>query len=187
MKYLLLSCWIIARVPLSAQTVVRVRDLMTPAEFTTTGLAKLSPTEMAALDLWFNQSVAKVLTLAAAQTGVQSNPPGSGTLAIEDLEGAIVVADDGQALGKITTNQFDTQSFLNQFGAAGNEFNSNSILNQFGKYGNEFSALSPFNRFSATPPRIIRGNRVLGYLTRNAAKAPRLDPDVLLAWIKAKR
>jgi hypothetical protein len=43
------------------------------------------------------------------------------------LEGALVFADDGQFLGKITSNTFDADSMGNQFGKYGSQFSAVSI------------------------------------------------------------
>jgi hypothetical protein len=76
---------------------------------------------------------------------------------------------------------------MNEFGDYGNEFNGNSIFNQFGNYGNPLSALSPFNQFTSTPPKIYLNDRFMAYFTANEALAPRVDPELLIAWLKAKR
>ncbi len=98
----------------------------------------------------------------------------------EIIDGAKVIADDGEYLGKICS-AFDSESIINEFGTYGNEFNSNSIWNEFGTYGNEFSNLSPFNEFTNTPPMIIKNGNIIGYLTKNRGLKNAVDPHILLS------
>ncbi len=104
------------------------------------------------------------------------------------LEGARVVASDGQFLGVLTQNEFNSDSILNEFGRYGGEFSRTSIFNEFGRYGGEFSSLSPFNEFTSTPPTIISSQgEFLGYLTKNQFKAPAVDPQVVIALLRGRR
>jgi hypothetical protein len=89
---------------------------------------------------------------------------------------SFIVANDGQYLGKLTLNKFDSDSIYNDFGNYGSKFSSTSIFNKFCNYGSQFSSLSPFNQFTNTPPEIyLRGlkyaylsvNKFLGYKTIN--------------------
>ncbi len=91
----------------------------------------------------------------------------------------VILADDGQFLGVINDNPFDTDSIANQFGTYGSPFSSLSIWNEFGTYGSNFAVLSPFNDFTATPPQIYEGNVFIAYLTTNTFKIPRIDPNDL--------
>lgn len=83
---------------------------------------------------------------------------------------------DGQFLGKLDTNRFDTDSIANRFGPYGSRFSDKSILNRFGNYGSRFSNLSPFNRFATNPPKIIMNGMFKGYLTTNRFKEDAIDP-----------
>lgn len=104
------------------------------------------------------------------------------------LEGCVIVAEDGQALGVITQNEFAANSLLNEFGKYGSEFSLTSIFNEFGKYGSEFSRLSPFNEFTSTPPRIITpSGQFVGYLTKNKFKTPAINPHALIGLLKITR
>ena len=102
---------------------------------------------------------------------------------LDYLEGAIIIANDNQFLGKISKNQFDLDSINNQFGTYGSEFSLYSIFNQFGTYGSEFSSLSPFNKFTSTPPKIYKENIFIAYLTVNTFMFPRVDTNLLVAWL----
>lgn len=91
-----------------------------------------------------------------------------------------LIGADGQFLGKLTTNEFDSDSVFNEFGRYGSKFSSTSIFNEFGKYGSKFSRLSAFNELATDPPYIIdsKGN-LLGYLTLNNLKLGAISPNLI--------
>ena len=104
------------------------------------------------------------------------------------LEGCVIVANDGQFLGKITTNEFDSKSLLNDYGEYGNPYSSTSIFNKYNNYGNEYSSLSPFNDYTTTPPQIVcPDGQVAAYLTTNQFKTPALNPYVLIGLLRSQR
>jgi hypothetical protein len=97
---------------------------------------------------------------------------------------SFIVANDGQFLGKLCLNRFDSESILNQFGNYGNRFSSLSIFNQFSVYGSRFSALSPFNEFTQTPPKIYLRGALWGFLTVNAwIYSRKLNPLKINQWM----
>jgi len=51
------------------------------------------------------------------------------------LEGGLVFANDGQYLGKITSNAFDVEFMGNEYGKYGSAFSTVSIFNSCGQYG----------------------------------------------------
>lgn len=96
-----------------------------------------------------------------------------------------IVSNDGQFLGKLTSNEIDNDSLLNEFGPYGSEFSPTSIFNQFGTYGSEFSVLSPFNEFSSSPPKIFVNGQLYGYLTENEfVTGKKIKPKGLKQWIR---
>lgn len=98
---------------------------------------------------------------------------------------SFLVADDGQFLGKLSLNQFDTESISNQFGSYGNQFSSTSIKNQFSQYGSQFSSLSPYNQFSGTPPIIYLKGQKYGHLTKNRFVPGKIvNPEQLEDWLR---
>lgn len=101
------------------------------------------------------------------------------------VKGAALIAQDDEhtPLGKIG-GAYDADSIFNQFGEYGSEFSAKSIWNQFGKFGSEFSAVSPHNKFAITPPMIIKGGKVIGYLTANKNVTPGIAPNLLKALCK---
>lgn len=101
------------------------------------------------------------------------------------LEGCVIVAEDGQMLGVITSSAYDTNSFLNEYGPFGSKYGSASIWNKYGKYGNPYSPMSPFNPYSSTPPRIVtRDGQVVCYLTVNEFMSPAISPYALVALME---
>ncbi|QEC52154.1 hypothetical protein [Anseongella ginsenosidimutans] len=100
--------------------------------------------------------------------------------------GSFIVAEDGQFLGKLTSNTLDSESVLNKTGPYGNEYSPTSVFNKFGDYGNGFSSLSAFNPFSPTPPKIFVDGKLYGYLTENegASGGKKIDPKQLKHWIR---
>lgn len=113
----------------------------------------------------------------------QPDPSSKNTLALKDLIGSIIIADDGQSLGKIT-NKYDSESIANKYGNYGSKYSSTSILNEYGLYGGKYSSHSPFNKYTTTPPKIFREEKFICYLTVNTALSPRIDPDVLLGYLQ---
>lgn len=110
------------------------------------------------------------------------------TINFENLDGmAIIVADDGQYLGKISSNTIDSDSIMNSVGRYGSEVSSTSIFNEVGRYGGKISSMSPFNDITSRPPRIFVGEGFIAYLTTNSLKTPRVDPYALIGYLKSKR
>lgn len=98
---------------------------------------------------------------------------------------SFIVADDGQFLGKLSLNRYDSESISNIYGEYGSKYSSTSILNQYSSYGSKYSSLSPYNQYTSTPPIIyLRGNKY-GHLTKNKyVGLTRLDPDELFSWMR---
>ena len=98
---------------------------------------------------------------------------------------SFLIANDGSFLGKLTTNEFESDSLLNEFGPYGSEFSPKSIFNSFGTYGSEFSSESPFNEFTSTPPKIYINGNFYGYLTVNDfVSGKKINPKGIKQWIK---
>jgi len=99
--------------------------------------------------------------------------------------------DKQQYLGKITTNKFDSESIINEFGSYGSEFSSTSIRNEFSTYGSEFGTYSAYNEFASYPPIVYKWESssqsyiAMAYLTKNTLKTPALDPDILIAVLES--
>ncbi|MCR9055621.1 MAG: hypothetical protein NXI26_27620 [bacterium] len=98
---------------------------------------------------------------------------------------SFILADDGQYLGKLTLNKYDSESIMNRYGSYGSKYSSTSIYNQYGSYGSKYSSLSPYNKYTSTPPLIYLRGRKIGYLTKNKyVSLQAIDPDSILDWMK---
>lgn len=115
--------------------------------------------------------------------GVSSGPE---SVAFVELDGsAVIVAADGAFLGKVTSNVYDSDSIINDYGEYGSLYSSTSIRNEYGEYGGRYSNQSPFNPYTSAPPKIVLGNRWV-YLTVNRSISPRVDPGLLVAYLLSK-
>lgn len=93
-------------------------------------------------------------------------------------------SSDGKVyLGKLTTNEFDTDSIYNEFGSFGSEFSQTSIWNEFSTYGSELSSKSAFNDLAPSPPIIVFKGKIIGYLTTNTVKTNAIAPNALKSWL----
>ncbi|MDP7066872.1 MAG: hypothetical protein QF637_04565 [Acidimicrobiales bacterium] len=172
---------------LSAQqpTEISVKKLMTVEEFQKAGLSKLSEAELTALDDWFARTALRLMSAAPSAVATPGASPRA--LDFSSLEGAIIVAEDGEFLGKITIRATDPQSIGNEIGRYGGTISRTSIFNEIGRYGGEISRMSPFNSITSVPPRIFKGDRFIAYLTVNTIITPRVDPRALIGWIKSNQ
>ncbi len=100
---------------------------------------------------------------------------------------ARIVADDGQFLGRITTDTLANDSITNPFGPHGSQVSSISIFNQLSTYGNARNLVSPFHPTTLQPPRIRRNSQTLARLTINTTFADRVDPNGLIAWLRSSQ
>jgi len=103
------------------------------------------------------------------------------------LYNARIIAGDGAFLGIISRDKEDTNSIFNTHGNYGNEHSASSIFNPAGKYGNKFNKLSPFNELSDTPPEIVKGKIILGYLTLNKFIKNRVDTIEFVHWLSKQK
>lgn len=98
------------------------------------------------------------------------------------LDGAKIIAQDDKNtyLGTIK-NSYSSDSIFNEYGTYGSEYSSNSIWNEYGTFGSEYSSYSPFSEYSSTPPMIIKGGNIIGYLSANKFQSPSISPNLLKA------
>lgn len=100
---------------------------------------------------------------------------------------SFLVANDGQYLGKLSSNQYNSESISNPYGSYGSQYSSTSIHNQYSNYGSPYSSLSPFNPYTSTPPAIYLHGQFYGYLSKNPYLGMNVvDPENLLFWLKEK-
>lgn len=100
---------------------------------------------------------------------------------------SFLVASDGQYLGKLSLNRYDSGSISNAYGNYGSRYSATSIFNPYSIYGSPYSSLSPNNHYTSTPPLIfLRGQRV-GFLTKNRfLGTTNVDPNNLFNWINTQ-
>ena len=101
------------------------------------------------------------------------------------VSGARLIAQDDENtyLGEIT-NSYASDSIFNEYGIYGSEYSSSSIWNEYATFGSEYSSYSPFNEYTSTPPMMIKGGKIIGYLTANKSIKPSISPNLLKALCK---
>lgn len=95
-------------------------------------------------------------------------------------QGSYLVAQDGQYLGHIIDNPYDTDSILNQYGPFGSSYSSTSIFNPYSPYGSEYGQFSINNPYCTTPPRLFIKDRFLGHISKNQYVAQLISTDAFL-------
>lgn len=96
---------------------------------------------------------------------------------------SFLLAQDGQFLGILSSNKYQTDSVMNEYGTYGSKYSSTSIFNQYSQYGSRYGFYSPFNPYTSTPPQIILKGQWVGLLSSNTFLQNRLDPHQLFDWI----
>lgn len=86
-------------------------------------------------------------------------------------------AQDGQYLGRITTNRYDNQSIINKYGPYGSKYSNTSIFNKYSPYGSRYGSYSINNPHCIQPPRLIIKGDFISYITKNRTIKPKIDPD----------
>lgn len=94
------------------------------------------------------------------------------------IDGATILAPDGQYLGKLT-HKNDPDSVLNDDGSYGGNYSTTSIWNEYGSYGGEYSSNSPFNEFASPPPSLVKNGRMIRYLSVNKNVTNSLNPNAI--------
>ncbi len=163
-----------------------VQDIMSTEDFAACGLTSLSDEQLRRFNAWFaayTNAVVKLTRERDTQDDEGGRTPMSTSGEYSRYEGATVVAQDGQYLGVISRNQFDSDSIANKFGSYGSRYSQTSILNKYSQYGGDYSRLSPFSKYASEPPLVLVGGEAVAYLTVNEFKSPRLDPHMILGYM----
>ncbi len=155
---------------------LKVLGSLDPLEFRAMGLMKLNMNELVNLDDWVDLLLMNVIAYSQQM---------SEDFNLNLLLGAEIVAEDGQPLGIIILDQFDSRSIMNPRSDFGSKAGRKSIFNQLGNYGGQFSLLSPYNGVTTTPPKIFKNGAFITYLTINPRISPRLDPYFLMGWLNS--
>ena len=80
-----------------------------------------------------------------------------------------VISNDGKYLGKLNSNQYDSDSVSNPYGRHGSKYSSQSVNNPYGRYGSPYSSESANNPYTTRAPKIYdaRTGRYRGKLSAN--------------------
>lgn len=98
------------------------------------------------------------------QVMVKSNP----ILTCRDFPLHLYSYDGKDYLGKLVTNEYDSDSIWNEYGTYGSKYQTKSIWNEYGAYGSQYQTTSAFNPYASKPPQIVTNSgTVIGYLTAN--------------------
>lgn len=98
--------------------------------------------------------------------------------------GSYLQAEDKQFLGKITTNAYDTESILNQYGPYGSLYSGTSIFNRYCPYGGQYGRFSAENPYTTTPPTLFIDGREVGKVSTNSFVANRIPFEAFLHSIR---
>ncbi|YAF99288.1 MAG: hypothetical protein AB3A66_28000 (plasmid) [Nodularia sp. CChRGM 3473] len=97
---------------------------------------------------------------------------------------AYLVAQDGQLLGLLSSDQCNPDSISNPCGIYGSPCGVYSIRNPCGIYGGSCGIYSPYNTVCINPPVIVYQGQVVMLVTKNnyvmTNGLPVVDPDLLL-------
>lgn len=100
---------------------------------------------------------------------------------------SFLLAQDSQFLGMLSSNRYQYDSVMNEYGTYGSKYSTTSIFNQYGRYGSPYALYSPFNPYTSTPPKIILRGKNIGVLTMNTYLQNGLNPHHLFDWIRKNR
>ncbi|MBL7131323.1 MAG: hypothetical protein ISS45_07990 [Candidatus Omnitrophica bacterium] len=66
-------------------------------------------------------------------------------------------SQDGEYLGKVSSNTYDPDSISNPYGRYGSPYSPDSVNNPYGQYGSSYSSQSANNPYAANAPVIYYG------------------------------
>lgn len=96
---------------------------------------------------------------------------------------SFLVAADGQYLGQLSSNRYQSDSITNEYGIYGSKYSSTSIYNKYGQYGSPYAPFSAFNPYTNTPPIIYLRGVKIGVLTTNDYLINSIDSCRLYEWL----
>lgn len=100
---------------------------------------------------------------------------------------SFILAQDGQFLGTLSSNIYQSDSIMNEYGIYGSKYSATSIFNQYGRYGSPYGSYSAFNPYTRTPPQIILRGQLFGVLSMNTHLRNSLNPYLLFDFIRDNR
>jgi hypothetical protein len=107
-----------------------------------------------------------------------------GAKADRTTDGSYLEAANKQFLGKITSNVYDTDSILNQYGPYGSQYSGTSIFNPYCPYGGPYGRFSPENPYTTTPPILVINNKLIGKVSANSYVPNRIPVEAFLQSLR---
>ena len=86
---------------------------------------------------------------------------------LSDRGRSYLLGQDAQFLGRISSNAFDKNSILNQYGPYGSPYSKSSIFNEYSPYGSPYGQYSINNPYCSTPPELYINDKKIGVVTKN--------------------
>ena len=93
-------------------------------------------------------------------------------------------AQDGQFLGRIVANRFDSDSIINEYGPYGSRYSPTSVFNEYSDYGSRYGTNSVNNPYCSTPPKLVINDRQLGFVTVNPHVRNRIATEAFLYTLR---
>ena len=99
---------------------------------------------------------------------------------------AIILADDGTFLGKVSADRSDGQAIGNPGGPFSSPTGQWSLMNPKSRYTKADDDLSVNNPNAKRPPKLLLDGRMLAYVTENTGLKPRVSLRDVLAVLKGE-
>jgi len=103
---------------------------------------------------------------------------------VQESGESYLIAQDEQYLGKITSDKYDNQSILNQYGPFGSKYSTTSIFNPYSSYGSKYGSFSINNPYCNTPPKLFINGKLIGFVSVNKYVSNRIPTEVFLYAIQ---
>ncbi|HOI54140.1 MAG TPA: hypothetical protein PLP01_02720 [Phycisphaerae bacterium] len=99
---------------------------------------------------------------------------------------AVVLADDGTFLGRISSEATDPLGILNAQGPFGGDASGTSLMNGRSPYADAAGDMSVNNVAASRPPRLVYEGRTLAFVTVNPQVRPRVSLADVLAVLRGR-
>jgi hypothetical protein len=99
---------------------------------------------------------------------------------------AVLLADDGTFLGRISSETADPLGILNAQGAFGSAMSATSLMNARSPYAEADGDMSVNSAAAAHPPRLVFEGRTLAFVTVNTQLRPRVSLTDVLAVLRGR-
>ncbi len=99
---------------------------------------------------------------------------------------AVILADDGTFLGRLSSEATDPLGILNAQGVFGGEVSDTSLMNGRSPYADAAGEMSVNNAAALRPPRLVYEGRTLAFVTVNPQMRPRVSLADVLAVLRSR-